>query len=541
VRPRTLAVLAVVVLALAAFIRFYERDLPSSDERAKLAKRVLEVKKDQVERIRIVADGATVLLERQPGSRTAAPAKAADKPAAESATPAAASEWRITRPLAARADSAAVDRLLDSLVNLEKSRTLEQVVPAEVGLDRPRAEVGLTTAGGKRETLLQVGAAVPTGGETIVAVAGHPEAYVVGDTLVTDLRKKPGDWRDHQVFHGDRDRIERVSWTLGGAPRVVLAKRGDRFWLESPLVDRADRDQVEKLLSDLTGLSAETFLEAPAAGRPGAPAGPNASAAPAAPPSQQQLGLDPPRAVVEAVLAGQPQPFRVDLGATHAPPATPPPAQPGSPDAGAKLTWARAEGTAFETRTGLADTLAKPPAEWRSPLLSGLEVHQVESATLRDDHGAVQLTRAGTDWKRGSVTISYLPVSDLLFAVTEAKADRLLTPAEAQALQTGATTVGATTVGAATVGAAKIGATPVSAPAAGAANSTAPKPLLTLELRGGQAGNETLTLYPPLAGATHGALARTAGRDTVLLLPEAKLKDIQDRLAAVRAAAPLKK
>jgi hypothetical protein len=30
-----------------------------------------------------------------------------------------------------------------------------------------------------------------------------------------------------------------------------------------------------------------------------------------------------------------------------------------------------------------------------------------------------------------------------------------------------------------------------------------------------------------------------AGRDTVLLLPEAKLKDIQDRLAAVRTAAPL--
>jgi hypothetical protein len=505
-RPRTLAVLAVVVAALAAFIHFYERDLPSSDERAQRAKRVLDLKKDQVTRIRLSAGGQTVVLERQGGaaaSKAADAAHAGDSPAAPAdlaanATTGAGVDWRIASPAALhaqRADGAAVERLLDSLAGLEKSRTLDQVKPAEVGLDKPRAEVGLRLAGEKEETVLDVGAAVPTGGEAIVAVAGRPGAYVVSDAVMADVQKKAGDWRDHQVFHGDRDAIQRISWSIAGAPRVVLAKRGDNFWLESPLADRADRDQVEKLLTDLTGVSAERFLDPPI-------------------PPAAQLGLEPPHVLVEALLGGQPQPFRLDLGSSRSAPATPP-QQPGAPEtAGGSITYARAGALLFETRSPLADTLAKAAADWRSPLLSGLQVHQVDSAVVRDDHGVLALSRAGTDWKRGAATISYMPVSDLLFTVTEARADRLLTAAEAQGVGSGA--AGGTAAAAAAV-----------------------KPLLTLELHGGQAGNETLTVYPPLGGAAHGVPARASGRDTVLLLPEAKLKEMQDRLAALRAAPPL--
>ncbi len=495
-RPRTLLVLAIVVVALGAFIRFYERDLPSSDERAKQAKKVLDFKKDQVTRVRLVvnsvngvngaagaAGGTAVVLEKVQPPKPAKPAAAKLQEALGNPGPQALGEWRIAQPISAGADAAAVDRLLDSLANLEKSRTLDQAVAADVGLDKPRAVVALTFAGKPGETVLDVGAAVPTGGQTIVAIAGRPQAYVVGDSLMSDVSKKPGDWRDRQMFHGDRDAVERLAWTVGSGPRVVLAKRGDRFWLESPIVDRADRDQVEKLLSDLVGLSADSFVEAP----------------PSTPPP-------PPRSVLEAVVAGQPAPFRVELGASHpARPANTPPDQPGAPpEAAGTLTSARVGATAFETRSPLAETLARPPAGWRSPLLSGLEVHQVDAVVVRDAQGALQLTRSGTDWKRGAATISYLPVSDLLFAVTEAKADRLLTPAEAGALGAGAG-----------------------------------QPAATFDLKGGPAGSETITLYPPLAGATHGGPARVSGRDTVLLLPEPKLKEIRDRVDAVRAAKPL--
>jgi uncharacterized protein DUF4340 len=485
-RPRTLLILTIVVVALAAFIHFYERDLPSSDERTQRAKLVLDVKKDQVKRIRLTADGQTVVLERHgtpPPKVTPVPAVDAPPP-----PPPPTSDWRIASPAALaswRADGAAVDRLIDGLVGLEKARTLDGAKAAEVGLDKPRAEVALGVDGQAAETVLEVGAAVPTGGEMIVAIAGRPETYVVGDGVLADVRKKAGDWRDHQIFHGDRDRVQRLAWSVGGGARVVLAKRGDNFWLESPFADRADRDQVEKLLSDVTGLNADRFLDPPA-------------------PPAAQLGLEPPQATVEIVLGGQPQPFRLDLGSSHPAPPTPP-AQPGAPETpGGSLTFARSGVALFETRSPLAATLAKPAAEWRSTVLSGLEVHQVEAAVLTDEHGAQTITRAGTDWKRGPVTISYLPVSDLLFTVTEAKADRLLDPAEAKNLGAG------------------LG-----------------KPLLTFELKAGAAGSETISVYPPLVGTTHGVPVRVSGRDTVLLLPEAKLKEMQDHLAALRATPPL--
>ncbi|HVT57627.1 MAG TPA: DUF4340 domain-containing protein [Thermoanaerobaculia bacterium] len=511
-RPRTLLVLLALVLGLGAFIRFYERSQPSSEERARRAKHVLDFKKDQVTRLRIDAGGAQVLLERR---RPPAPAGGAGKKAGQSAAaggPGAggqAAEWRLLRPVAAPADASAIDRLLDDLNNLEQSRVLDTVVPADAGLDKPRATIAVTSQGegGKAvEKVVKVGAAVPTGGSLILAVSGQPGAFVVGDSILAELSKKPEEWRDRQLFHGERDSIERIAVDLrsqggqgaqGGGARLLLARRGDRFWIESPFADRADRDQVEKLLSDLTGLTAERFLDQP----------------PPPPAKLAEYGLQPPRAVVEVVLAGRAQPLRIELGSSRpaTAPASPSPATPGSPppapETTGTLTYARLGGEICETRSPLAETIARPAAAWRSPTLAGLEVHQIESAVVRDAKGALSLSRSGTDWKRGKEAISYLPVSELLFAVTEAKADKILDPAEARPLAPSLAT-----------------------------------PLLTFELKGGLAGNDTLTLYPVLAGnpqGLQGVPARAASRAALLLLPASKLKEIQEKVDALRAAKPL--
>jgi hypothetical protein len=122
----------------------------------------------------------------------------------------------------------------------------------------------------------------------------------------------------------------------------------------------------------------------------------------------------------------------------------------------------------------------------------------VDSATIQGDGIPVNLTRAGTDWKRDATVISFLPVSDLLLAVTSAKAEHLLGPREAQAQGMGTW-----------------------------------KPVLTVELRAKEGGPETITLYPPAAG---GVPARISGRDTVLILPADTLQKVQDRLKDVRTA-----
>jgi hypothetical protein len=199
-----------------------------------------------------------------------------------------------------------------------------------------------------------------------------------------------------------------------------------------------------------------------------------------------------------AVRGGQP--VRVELGAPaeEGAPSTPEP--PESQSAG-EVIYARIGNQVFTARTRLAETAAAPAAEWRSPALTSFDVYQVGAMTVNDGQGSLTLERAGTDWKRGKETISYVPVSDLLFTITGARADRLLDAAEAKGL-----------------------------------GASLDRPALTVTLTPDQGTAETLTFYPETA---QGVPARASGRDVVLLLPKGKLGEIQKNLAGVRQAKAL--
>ena len=435
-RPRTLLALLVLVAGLGAFIWFYERELPSSEERAKLEKRVLQVEKDDVTSVTLQSESGTVLMEKV---ELPASGKKQDE---EEIDTTAEFEWHLRQPIQARADAFAVNGLLDALANLEQTRTLEDVDPKQTGLDKPRATVRLKTDEG--EKVLKIGAADPLGGATIAAV--NDSAFVVSDSILAEIRKAPGDWRDRQMYRGNRDEVQRITLSSG----VVLVPKGENFHIEKPVQDRADREKVDDLFAELSGLTAERFVNQP---------------------------LGPSKAAVEVAFRQGP-PVRIDV---------------------ASETLARVGSQVFETRTRLAELAARPAAEWRSPSLSGLDVFQVESATVQDGQGKLTLQRAEPDWKRGEETISYLPVSDFLFSLVQARADRLLLPGEL---------------------------------------GIAGKPALTVTLKSKDAGEETLTLYPPVAA---GVPARASGRNLVLLLPAGTLGEIQGKLAEVRKAKPVQK
>jgi hypothetical protein len=396
-KPRTLLILLSIVLVLGAFIWFYERKLPSSEERVELGKKVFRLEKGDVTAVTIDSGKGSVRLER------VALAKPEKPRVDKAAPPAASSEWRMVRPLATRADAFAVDRLLEAVASLEKSRTLEGTDSKAVGLDKPRATLRLTTKGG--ETVLRLGAEVPPGGNLVAGVDGRKQTYVVADNILTEADRNPLDWRDRQMVHGDREDVERI--TLTGAPGgpVVLIRQPQGFRIEKPVADRADRELTEGLLADLTGLMAERFV----------PAGKTAA----------ELGLAAPRESVEVAFKGQP-PLRIELGAPVTGAAAPEGQTTG------ELTYARIGDAIFEARTRLAEAARRAPAAWQSVQLSAFEVYQIESATVQDGPTSLKLTREGTDWKRGGTVISFLPVSDLLSVLTGAKATRLLPSAETQ-------------------------------------------------------------------------------------------------------------
>ncbi len=457
-RPKTLLALSLAALVFGAFIFFYEKDLPSTDERAELAKKVLRLGDDVVEALLLEWGDRSVRLERQ---RPPAGAEEEDDSA---------DGWRIVSPLDARADGGAVDGLIGSLIGLESSRAFEGFDRGELGLDDPRARVTLITGSG--QSVLEVGAELPASSDMVVAVAGGAKAYQVAASLFDDLVKAPGDWRDKQLFAGLRGDVDRISLaSLGSEERILLAKRGDDFWIESPLADRADEELVNTLLSELTGLRAESFLDEPLL-------------------TPESMGLEPPQGVLEAVLAGREQPFRLELGSAAGDEGT---------------TYGRVESQLVEIKTRLPEPLATAAADWRSKSWTAQQVFKIEKAGFEDVEGALEISRDGADWKRGDDRVGYTVVSDLLYPITDAKGRQVL-----------------------------------DRDAAVAAGHDLQQAALKITLAAKDAEKllaaEELSLFPVVDGF---AAATSGDRDAVLLLGEDDAGEILEKVRALRTAEPL--
>ncbi len=483
-RPRSLLVLTVLVLGLGAFVWFYERKLPSTEEAKAQEKKVLAgIESDQVREVTIARDGSTVRLLREGVAGAGEETKADEAPPALAGSVA---EWRLESSgagarLAARADRSAVEGLLSSLLALEKERTFAKADRTQYGLAPPAAQVTLTTAKGK--SVLEVGRELPGTEQRAVSLAGSPAVQVVANSFWSDLVRPAGEWRSKELFPGTREDVERVSLQHDGT-KVLLARRGDEPWLEAPLVDRADQERFDQLVDALTGLQAVEFLDQP----PAPPAG---------------LGLEPPQEVVEVVRKGQSRPFRLELGNGTPQTATTPAAGSGPGEAEQTPRYARADGQLVTIKAPPLDEAAtRPPQEWRARGWTSFAVWEVDKVEVKDAQGALTLTRADSDWKRGNVKIFYGAVSDFLSALSDAKASRVLDAADAKGMTGGA-------------------------------------PMLTVTLTGSGGKGQTLTLWPSQpAGA--GAPARTSGRDAVLLLPAAVPGDLAQKLSAIRKAEPLK-
>ncbi len=383
-KPRTLLILLCLALGLGALAWLRERKLPSQQERAERAKRVLDLEAKDVVGLEWVMGDNRVRLEREPATPAAAEAA---KPA-DAGVDVADERWKLTAPLTARADRFAVDRLLGALTTLGWQRTLDEVTAADVGLATPRARLTLETKGGNR--VLLVGSQLPASDSTIVALDGAKAAYVVASSFLDDLKKPAADWRDKSLFSAERPAIERLELKAEGSPPVTLERRSEELWLTAPVADRADKEATDALLSRLTNLKAERFVEA---GK-----------------TDAELGLAPPAATVTVMLSGASEPYRLEIGAAT--------------EEGSLARYARAGGETVVIDSDFLADAAKPAEAWRSLKVAAHAAWEVASFTVEDAQGKVAFVREGGDWKRDGTAVPYTEVADFLTDLTELKADR---------------------------------------------------------------------------------------------------------------------
>lgn len=211
-------------------------------------------------------------------------------------------EWKLVKPLEARADSGLVEALVGSLQTAQmKSVAADNATPADLrkyGLDRP--EVTVTAHLGSARAALALGG--KAGPDTVYARdTSKPVVVTVDSTLADTARKSADDYRRKDVFDFRAFNATRVEFTRNGQPLILERVKGkseevpDGWRRVSPNPADADKSKVESLLAGLADIRATAFV-----------------------PSTAKTGLDSPALAVRVAFDDGKKEERVSFGKSGA-------------------------------------------------------------------------------------------------------------------------------------------------------------------------------------------------------------------------------
>jgi hypothetical protein len=236
---RKLLILTAVFLGLLAFVVLYERHQPTSEERAKAARRLLDFRAEDVTAVQIERPDLPKVELKKSGGR-----------------------WTLIAEPEGRADAFIADGLLADLGRMELVGDVQTSFdPKDYGLDRPRASVSLTFKEGPKRSV-SFGKEIP-GTDGTAAAEGDRLGAVKAAPLAT-LAKPVSEFRSKRLFDAPVGDVTKVT-ILRGPIRVVLAredaagKPSGPWRIESPVSDLASESFAERLLSDLSAAQISDF------------------------------------------------------------------------------------------------------------------------------------------------------------------------------------------------------------------------------------------------------------------------------------------
>jgi len=344
VKSKNLIILAVVVIAVGAYIMLIERHRPTTDESMAAAEKVLrDFERDDVTGIVIDRAEGRVRLEKMGG------------------------EWRLREPLDFPADSSVVSSTLGSLTNLTADRRLapDEINPADYGLEEPTTRVTLRMAD-RSERVIAVGGELPLGSKRALRVDGSDEVTIAAGWFVSDLEREVDDWRSREVAEILENDVASID-IESGADAIRAVRLEDQWQLLRPLEDLADGDHLGSVVSDLASMRIEEFLD------DGADPG--------------ELGLELPEYEITIIRTDGGMPLRLDLGATR------------EGDGGTEVACRRGDGEYFWASERVRTRLSTAPVLWRSKKVMSFETWDAEELRVTTPEGSTSLFYDGNFWR----------------------------------------------------------------------------------------------------------------------------------------------
>jgi len=175
-------------------------------------------------------------------------------------------DWKMTRPIAARADFSAVEALVGQVETAQmKSIVGPAPSPAEMkkyGLDKPTVTVNLHL--GSARATLQIGGKADDG--TVYARdASKPDIVTVDNAIANDLKKTTDDYRRKDMFEFRAFNATHVELSRNGQTVVFERVKGEgdapaKWHRVSPNPGDPDTAKVDSLLAGLADIRATSFV-----------------------------------------------------------------------------------------------------------------------------------------------------------------------------------------------------------------------------------------------------------------------------------------
>jgi len=237
---RTTLILAVVVLGVFAYLRFFEMKRPSTQEAARQAQNVVNFDRSKIDGIIIQNGDEKIDIRRRDN------------------------KWRLETPIKDQADAGLVETLLSDLETWQKEATIpakdieaDKTKLNEYGLNRPKLKLKLLGSDRPPEILFGKDAALD--GRMYVRFDNSKETFLAKQSVKKDIDKKAEEFRDKKLTDLTTAQVRRIALKTP-AGEMELEKKSDHWDIIKPLRARADDEKVGDLIAQVTTARIQQFV-----------------------------------------------------------------------------------------------------------------------------------------------------------------------------------------------------------------------------------------------------------------------------------------
>jgi Domain of unknown function (DUF4340) len=239
---RTTFVLAAIVLAVFAYLRFFELKQPSTEEAKRQAQNVVNFDRSKIDGV-VIQNGDDKIEMRRRDNK-----------------------WRLEMPIKDQADGSLIENLLSDLENWQKDATISaKEIEAdksklnEYGLNKPKLRVKLL--GQDRPPEIFFGKDAALEGKMYVRLDDSKETFLAAQTVKKDVEKKPEEFRDRKLTDLSTAQVSRVV-LKSPFGEMELEKRNDHWEILKPLRARGDDQKIADLIAQVTTAQIQQFVAA---------------------------------------------------------------------------------------------------------------------------------------------------------------------------------------------------------------------------------------------------------------------------------------